>query len=108
MLQDDVKFERIHFNQKYKICFKSSNFNIESIYMRNDMFQKKNVKKTIVEKQHNQLNVRVIRIDDYESDLIFIDEEKKDNNDEDEIELKISSSILITSTRTNALKFDVS
>ena len=65
------------------------------------------MKKTIVEKQHNQLNVRAIRIDDYESNFISIDEEKKDNSDEEEIELKISSSILIASIRTNAFKFNV-
>ena len=108
MLQDDVKFECIHFNQKYKICLESSNFNAEFIYMRNDMFQKKNMKRTIVEKQHNQLNVQAIRVDDYKLNFIFINEEKKNNSDEDEIELKIFSSILIASARTNALKFDVS
>ena len=76
--------------------------------MQDDISQKKNMKRVIVKRQHNQLNVWAIKIDDYESNLIFIDEKKKENNDEEKSELKIFSNILITSTRTNAFKFDVS
>ena len=48
----------------------------------------------------------MIKINNFELNLISINKKKKKNNEENKIELKIFSSILITSTRINTFKFD--
>ena len=66
-------------------------------------FQLKNMKKIIAEKQQNQINVRIVRVENWIFDELSIDEKNENDNDFD---IDIFFNIMIKSVRTKNHKFE--
>ena len=66
-------------------------------------FQLKNVKKIIAEKQQNQINVRIVRVENWIFDELSIDEKNENDNDFD---VNIFFNIMIKFVRTENHKFE--
>ena len=98
----DVRSGRIHLNQEYKICLGPPDPNATPIVMRNNMSQQENVKVAIADRQSGQINVRTVRVGDWEPDELSTDEE---DGEESDFEVEISPSILVQSARTEGHKF---
>jgi hypothetical protein len=105
--QNVIRIDRIHLDDDYCIHAKSLKISKSSMRMQYDLTQKKCVERQINSVSRSSvvsIEVRTIRVEDLELELLTTDDELFENEDAKDLNIEITNNILVESIRVEERK----